>query len=197
MKLHSIEKMLIIILVICGLVSMIGYSFAYFVSGVNFSGTGSNSTVDTANLIKVQYDAGTSAFNLAEAYPGKSASKNFSVTVMPTGDANTVSYAIKLVIDTNSFVMCDDSTYDASTNACIKGVQELVYTLKDSGDLVLATGDLTGKTGDVLLYTDTKTTSEEAIYNYSLEISFKDTGEDQNHNVNQALTGSLKVEFAK
>lgn len=197
MKLHSVEKMIIIVLVVCGVISMIGYSFAYFVSGVKLTGDGANTTGTTADMIKVSYDAGDSALSFVNAYPGKSASKNFSITVTPTSDMNSAKYAIKLNIDTNTFVVCSDANYNASTNACVKNAEELIYTLKDGNGTTLATGDITTKTGEVVVYTDTKTTNVETVYNYTLEITFKNTNSDQNHNTNKSLTGSLKVEFAE
>lgn len=197
MKMHSVEKMIIIVLVVCGVISLAGYSFAYFVSGVKINGNGSNTSGTTTGMTKVKYDAGGSSLSFVNAYPGKSASKNFSITVTPTSGMNSVKYAVKLNIDTNTFVVCNDTNYNTITNACVKNAEELVYTLKDGNGATLATGDITTKTGEVVIYTDTKTTSVEAVYNYTVEITFKNTNADQNHNKNKSLTGNLKVEFAQ
>lgn len=193
MELHSIEKKILLGLLVCLLVSVVGISFAYFTAGVATSGTGSSVQGSTADLIKVSYDAGTNAFSLTDAYPGKSASKNFTVNVTPTDAQPSATYAIKFVIDTNTFVKCSATNYNASTNACIIDANELVYTLKNGAGETVATGDLLGITGEVALATESNKT---ASTTYTLEIAFLDTGSDQNHNVNKSLTGSIKVEFA-
>ena len=53
------------------LVIGVGVSFAYFVSTVLSSGTGSNISGSTAELIKVTYDAGDSPLEGNNLMPGK------------------------------------------------------------------------------------------------------------------------------
>ena len=175
----------------------IGISFAYFVSGVLFSGEGSNVTVEPGDMIKVTYDAGSGPLNSEGMMPGDSTSKDFSVTVTPTETEKEATYGIFLDIANNTFVKCDDTNYNDLTNACTRGAQELTYTItdKDSGT-TLKTGDLTGVTGKIKLLTETKTVDTETTFNYTITITFVDTGTDQNHNQNKTFNGDVVVEFS-
>lgn len=196
MKFHSIEKTVLFGVLACFLSTMVGVSFAYFVSGIAIGGSGANATGTTANLLNVKYDAGSSTLNLVNAYPGKSASKSFSITITP-GDVNSAKFVVSLNISANTFVKCSSSNYNSATNACTTNAQELVYTLKDSSGNTVQSGDLLSKTGVVEIATITKTVNAATTYNYTLEIKFVDTGADQNHNVNKSLTANLDVEFAE
>ena len=53
------------------------------------------------------------------------------------------------------------------------------------------------KTGEIVLLNERKTTAVEEVYNYTLEVSYKNTGADQNHNFNKTLEALLKVEPTK
>ncbi len=178
------------------LVGVVGVSFAYFLVGVSFVGGGASNTGNTAKLINVEYDAGTSTLT-GSLMPGNKLSKTFTVSVTPGSDTNKAVYAIKMNVTNNTFVKCTEANYNSVSNACTKNAEELVYTLKNSSGTVVATGDLTAKTGEVILATETKTASAKTDYNYTLEIEFKDTNTDQNHNTNKTFTGNVKVEFAE
>ena len=180
------------------LVVGVGISFAYFVSGVLFSGEGSSVTIEPGDMIKVTYDAGSGSLNTEGMMPGDSTSKDFSVTVTPTESEKEATYGIFLDITENTFVKCDDTNYNDLTNACIRDAQELTYTItdKDSGT-TLKTGDLTGVTGKIKLLTETKTVDTETTFNYTITITFVDTGADQNHNQNKIFNGDVKVEFSE
>jgi len=193
---HSVEKKIYLGLLVCFLVSIIGVSFAYFTGGVKVTGNGGSTSVDTAKLIQVKYDAGDRTLSLQDAIPGMSTSKSFSVNVTPTEDQDTATYSIQFVIDSNSFVKCSDSNYNANTNACIKNAEELVYTLKDKSGTVLATGDLLEKTGTLEILKLTKTVSASTTFDYTLEVSYKNLNADQNHNMNKALAGNVVVAFS-
>ena len=177
------------------LVVGVGITFAYFASGVEVTGEGSTVELEPGDMIKVSYDAGDSSLNSTNLIPGDTVSKSFTVTVTPTETEKTAVYAIYLDLTNNTFVKCDDSNYNSITNACIKDYEELTYTIKD-GDNVLATGDLTGKTGKVKLLTETKTVDIETTFTYTLEITFKETNADQNHNMEKVMNGNIKVEFS-
>lgn len=194
---HKNEKLLLFGIMFCMFVGLTGYSFAYFVKETRVEGSGTNVGGTTAELIKVVYDAGASTLDLVNATPKMKASKNFAITITPTEDQKTVKYAIKLNIEGNTFEKCSDDNYDAINNACLKDAEEIVYYLKDNSNQILATGDITGKTGEFVLYTREYTVSNETIINYTLEIEYKDTNSDQNHNMNKTLNGIVKVEFAK
>lgn len=194
---HSIEKKIYLGLLVCFLTSMIGVSFAYFTGGVRTTGTGGRASASTADLIYVEYNAGDSSFSLPDAIPGASASKTFSVSVNPTEMQKSATYGIYLNISTNSFVKCSDSNYNATTNACVKDAEELVYTLKDETGATIATGDLLEKTGKIELKKITKTITTDATYRYTFQVTFKNVDGDQNHNKNKSLTGNISVSFAE
>ena len=180
------------------LVVGVGISFAYFISEVLFSGEGSDITLEPGDFIRVVYDAGDTPLSLNGGLPGDVASKDFTVTVIPTDTEKEATYGIYLDLSNNTFVKCDDTNYNELTNACEKNAQELVYRIKDkdSGD-ILATGDLTGVTGRVEQLNETKTVDSETTFNYTLEIEFAETNADQNHNTNKTLNGEIVVEFAE
>ena len=177
------------------LVIGVGITFAYFSSGVEVSGSGSTVELQPGDMIKVTYDAGDNSLSSTNLIPGDTVSKSFTVTVTPTETEKTAVYAIYLDLTNNTFVKCDDSNYNSITNACIKDYEELTYTIKDGED-VLATGNLTGKTGKVKLLTETKTVDSETTFTYTLEITFHETNADQNHNMEKVINGNIKVEFS-
>ena len=173
----------------------VGISFAFYMIRASVEGTGAKTTAK-ADLLKVTYDAGDNKLT-GTINPKDIISKNFRVNVTPTKGINKVTYAIKLKIEENTFVKCSDDNYNSLSNDCEKEASELIYTLKDSSGLVLKTGDLTGVTGEVNILLETKTVTTSTDYNYTLEITFKDTGKDQNHNMNKNISGKVEVEFAE
>lgn len=197
---HSVEKKIYLGLLVCLLVSVVGTSFAYFVSSTTINGEGGRTNMTTADMVDVKFDAGDSAINLQDAMPGLGKEKGFAVMFTPTSNAKTVTYAIKLNITENTFVKCDDTNYKAdepNQNLCTKDAEELVYTLMDEEGNILATGDLLGKTEGIILKKETKTADVETTFNYKLNVTYKDTKADQNHNANKSFAGSLSVEFAQ
>ena len=100
-------------------------------------------------------------------------------------------------ITENTFVKCDDTNYNDLTNMCTSNAQELTYTITDDSDNVLATGDLTGVTGRVKLLTQSKTVDVDTTFNYTITITFEETGADQNHNQNKTFNGDVVVEFSE
>ena len=186
------KKNIILAAILCVSITLIGVSFAYFVSSVNITGGGSEASGTTASLIKVSYDAGSSSLNLENAIPGDLASKQFSVKVTPTTSENSVTYAVVLDITNNNFEKCTNAS-----NGCALNANELTYTLKGSDGGTLASGDLTEATGKILLLKETKTVDVETTFNYTLEITYVETNADQTHNANKVMTGNIKVEFAE
>ena len=180
------------------LVLGIGVSFAYFVSQVLLTGDGASVTAEPGDMIKVTYDAGDAPLSGNNLMPGDSTSKDFTVTVTPTETEKEATYAIFLNITENTFVKCDDTNYNNLTNMCTKDAQELTYTIKDKDSgTTLTSGDLTGVTGKVKLLTETKTVDTETVFNYTITITFNDTGADQNHNQNKTFNGDVEVEFTE
>jgi len=187
-------KLLLIIGIL--LIVVLGVSFAYYTATAGIEGEGTNIGGTTERLIEVNYDAGTESLVAEGLYPGKSVSKNFTVTVNPGSSVNEATYAIKLNIAQNTFESCTNENYDEITNACKKNKAELIYTLKDKSGKTIATSNITGKTGEIELARETKTVSKKTIFEYTLEIAFVDTNADQNHNTNKTLNADIKVEFA-
>ena len=180
------------------LVLGIGISFAYFVSGVLVSGKGSDVTLEPGDMLKVEYDAGSSKLVGNKLMPGDSVSKDFSVTITPTTTEKEVMYGIFLNLTNNTFVKCDDHSYDELTNACEKGAKEITYIIKDKDtNRELAKGDLTGKSGKIKLLTEEKEVESKTVFNYTITITFEDTEKDQNHNQNKGIEGNIKVEFTE
>ena len=180
------------------LVLGIGISFAYFVSQTLVSGDGASVTAEPGDMIKVTYDAGSTPLSGNNLMPGDSTSKDFSVTVTPTETEKEATYGIFVDITENTFEKCDDTNYNDLTNMCTRNAQELTYTITDKDtDTILASGDLTGVTGKVKLLTETKTVDAQTTFNYTITITFNDTGADQNHNQNKTFNGDVKVEFAE
>ena len=180
------------------LVLGIGISFAYFVSGVLVSGKGSDVTLEPGDMLKVEYDAGSSKLVGNKLMPGDSVSKDFSVTITPTTTEKEVMYGIFLNLTNNTFVKCDDHNYDELTNACEKGAKEITYTIKDKDtNRELARGDLTGKSGKIKLLTEEKEVESKTVFNYTITITFEDTRKDQNHNQSKGIEGNIEVEFTE
>ena len=180
------------------LVLGIGISFAYFVSGVLVSGKGSDVTLEPGDMLKVEYDAGSSKLVGNKLMPGDSVSKDFSVTITPTETEKEVMYGIFLNLTNNTFVKCDDHSYDELTNACEKGAKEITYIIKDKDtNRELAKGDLTGKSGKIKLLTEEKEVESKTVFNYTITITFEDTRKDQNHNQSKGIEGNIEVEFTE
>ena len=191
------KKNYILSLVAVLLIVGISFTFAYFMSGVRVDGNGSSASGDTANLIEVEYDAGSEVVNASGVVPGDIVTKEFDIIIRPTEIEKEATYAIKLDIDSNTFVKCDDSNYDSITNACTKDAEELVYRLKDNDNQVIAEGTLMGLAGEQTLIVETKEVNVDTTYHYTLEIEFVETNADQNHNENKTFSGRVIVEFAE
>ena len=188
------KRNLILGIIVCVAITLIGASFAYFVAHTNVTGSGSSVNLTPGDMIKVSYDAGT-AINLQNALPGATAQKDFTITVTPTDTENSVTYLIYLDISNNTFEKCDSSN-QTSDNMCTINANEVTYELRGNGNSVLASGDLTESTGKIELLRETKTVNSQTVYNYTLELTYVETGADQNHNTNKTFASNLKVEFA-
>ena len=189
------KKNVILAIAICVAITLVGVSFAYFISGVLFTGEGSDVSLTPGDFIKVSYDAGT-AIDLQNALPGATAQKDFTITVSPTDTEKKATYSIYLDISNNTFEKCD-STNQTADNMCTIGANEITYVLKDDSDNELASDDLTEANGKIELLKETKEVETQTVYNYTLEISYVNTGADQNHNTSKSFTSNLKVEFAE
>ena len=192
------SKLFILLLLIA--IFTTGISYAYFMIGIGVQGSGEQNTSKAPEeLLKVEYAAGNSALNADGIYPGESVNKDFSITVTPSkpGRVKTVTYSIIIDIDKNGFKKCDNSTYEDFVNECLKGANELVYTIKDNNNNILSTGYLEGKTGKQEILTETKIIDNNTTFDYHFTLELKDTGAEQNHNTGKEFIGNIKVEFTE
>lgn len=194
MKIQNNERNLLIAIVVCVLLVTGGVSFAYFIAGgVSITGdAGGSAKGDTHALVNVKYDAGDAALSFPNAMPGVKQGKQFSVTVTPHGTQNNAKYAIKLKIDTNTFVKGAACTGE-STVAC----EDLIYVLKDASSNELASGPLSGvAAGTTVLYTEDKTVASAETFRYTLEVQFASRDANQSNNMGKSFSGQVLVEFA-
>lgn len=202
---RSLEKKIYLGLLVCLLVSIVGTSFAYFVTSTSVGGEGGKVDAKTADMVGLKFNTGDAAISLENAVPGVGKEKTFAVELTPTNNTHTITYAIMLNITGNTFEKCTDSNYREvatdtdSVNVCLKNAEELVYTLIDADTSEqVATGDLTGKNGNIQLAKVTKNNiNDVTTVNYKLNVTFKNTNADQNHNMNKTFAGTLGTEFAQ
>ncbi len=189
------QKLLITIFTL--LVVVVGVSFAYFLLGAKVTGNGSTGNAETAELIKVVYDAKDNNIN-GTLLPGNSLTKEIDVKITPGSDElnKEAIYNIYLDIESNNFEKCTEQT---ATNKCIINAKELSYRVEEDGeDITPEDNDLTGKQGKVrLVKVIKKDVQEEVTYHYTIKITFEDTGADQNHNAKKSFSAKVNVEFAE
>ena len=212
------DKIMIVALVLLTIVS--GISFGYFLLGMSVEGKGSLNTGKAAKLVKVTYDAGDPNGTEVEDFkpltannltPGDKISKKFTIKIEPGTDPEeeNVTYSIFMKIDSNTFKKCDqnnkntDDMFSDTYNNCLEDASELVFNLfeinEDGTETPFATEiDFTGKTDEkVELKKITKQIGTETkTYTYKIELYYKDTQQDQNHNNEATFTGTVDVEFA-
>ncbi len=190
-ELHTEERMLLLGIVLCALVVLFGYSFAYFTSGVTFGGGGSLVKGETATLTEVTYDAGDKGIKLENVVPGDKDQKNFSVTVKPgSNESEEVTYEVFLNITKNDFKKCSVGTDEG----CKTEFQELTYKFSEGGGEA-KTGDLTGANNLISLGKFTHTPQNDP-FNYSFEITWNNADFDQKYNVGANFQATIEVKFA-
>lgn len=168
------------------LITCLGTSVAFFVSGIDFLGDGANVDGDTGDFVEVTYDAGSSNLSLLDAVPGSSSNKGFQVKVKPNSTKDEVTYAIKLNITNNTF------SYG------VEHLEEIKYTLTEEITGKEYTGYIPlGTNKEITLANITKQEETETTYNYNLKIEFLNIDASQNHNQNKSINASLKVEFSE
>ena len=212
------DKIMIVALVLLTIVS--GISFGYFLLGMTVEGHGSLNTGKAAKLVKVTYDAGNPEGTEVDEFkpltadnltPGDKISKKFTIKIEPGTDPEEteVTYSIFMNIENNTFTKCTSSNkhtedmFSETYNDCLENAKELIYNLyevSESGSetALITEGDLTGVTSNKLeLKKETKPIEAETkTYTYKIELVYKDTNKDQNHNNNAEFNGTVDVEFA-
>ncbi len=186
------EKTLIISVVVCLMIMVVGYSFAYFTFGVTGTGGGSSATASTAKLPDVTFTGFSAALNLSNAYPGKSASNTFKISFNGNSVSTSEKVAISLNITSNGFKLCKDAGTGANGCDTSDTTPQLVATISGGGISGTQTIDLTGKTGNVLLATET--ISKETTY--TVTVRFNESNKNQMHNAGKSFAGTIGVQFA-
>ncbi|MEG1015863.1 MAG: hypothetical protein RSB00_01435 [Bacilli bacterium] len=164
------------------LVAIIGATFAYFTASVAGNDKASSILVNTATIASINFQDGP-LISLANALPGDSATKNFTVALAGT-DSTTV-----------------DMSYEVLLTTTNSGITDLKYTLTSTGGTPVPAGQqalgttVTNKkigTGTFLA----GATGPARSHSWSLVILFPETGSNQNTQQGKSFTGAVQVKFA-
>lgn len=171
--------LLTVIAVATLLVAVVGATFAYFTATVTGNDTASSVVVSTAKVGTITYTNGNE-LTLTNAYPGATASITF--TVASANDSTTnVKYGIAWDSITNGFVTKSDLVYTLTgSNSGNAGTVINVASetqVPDTAGTIASTG--------VLAPGETHT--------YTLTVTFKETGVDQNSNQGKNFVGRIQV----
>lgn len=153
------------------LVAVIGGTFAWFSATVTGNTGASSVIVNTAN-IGITYTNGQE-INLANAIPNATQTKSF--TVKNTSAVST-KYKLKWVNVTNGFAVKSDLVYSISGTGT--GAGQVSETVCPS-----AAADI-----------QTVTIGAGITHTYSMTVTFKETGSNQNSNQGKKFTGKIEVE---
>ena len=168
------------------LVAVIGATFAYFTIQVNGNNTASSITITTADVASVTFTDGT-AISVANAYPGYTKSKTFTVATSG-GDANSqIGYRIQLV--TSNGALASAATNSKEFNYSLSGTKNgggTVATavtkadMPSSGTTTIGNGILKG--------------NETHTYTFTVEI--QERGSAQDYLQGQTYAGVLQISLA-
>ncbi len=159
---------LLIGLIVVAVALVIGTSYAYFMA--NVSGNSNDIVIKSGNLSLTLTDNEILSLN---GIPGDSASKTFTVE---NNGTTTVTYNIKMVDVTNTFVDKND----------------LVYSLKgDNG--VNITEAVMPSTSDEYLASNISIDSGKT-HTYTLTITFKETNDNQDDNKGATFSGRINID---
>ena len=196
MKLGNNEKTLILSIAICCMVMVVGYSFAYFTFGVSATGDGATIKGTAAELPEVTYEAFSDALTLTGAYPGKSASKTFTVKFKGNGSSTKETIAINLKINSNEFKLCNAVASDAQNGCDTTDTNpQLVISISGGGITSSSEINLTGQVPETIIPLATDTIDKDT--EYTVKVEFRETEKNQGHNVNKSFGGTIEVEFAE
>ena len=173
--------LLTVIAVATLLVAVVGATFAYFTASVAGNDTASSVVVKTAQIGTITYTNGNEV-KLENAYPGAtSETKTFTVAADASATAN-VNYSLNWTNVTNGFVNKEDLVY---TLTAVSDKSE------NPGIMISDKSDFTAPESDTLIGNGTLKPGE--THSYSLIVTFKETGSDQNANQGKAFTGKIEV----
>ncbi len=160
--------MLGIITIIVVSIVLIGITYAFFSANVKGNEKATQTVVETANLKLVFID--TELIDIENALPGISTSKNFSVE---NKGNSALYYNINIINVLNEFIS-DDLVYKITSD---DGGGEKEGTLPDDNSTLI---------NEILI-------NPGEIHTYTIQIIFRETGEDQNQNQGARFKGKLQI----
>ena len=180
------NKRVLIISILALILVVAGASYAYF--SARITGLESASTLSmTAGTLEIEYSEGNEIVSVDNIYPRPEAWLTKTITLSGKNTTELkMNYSLGLVITTNEF---EDGylTYTLTNNTTSEnGVPISTHTkaINQSGTQILGYGQ----------FDTTGNTSEE--HKYTLEIFFKDNGEDQNASQGAAFNARITVSEA-
>ncbi len=156
------------------LVAIVGATFAYFTIQVSGNNTASSITITTADVAGVTFTDG-SAITVANAYPGYSKSKTFTVASAGGNASSSIDYIVELV------------TSNADLPAASSTANEVYYTVvgsKPNGSTgtvspsTSTTADLPKTTGRVEIASGTLKGNETHTYTFTVGITERGVAQD-------------------
>ncbi len=171
-KVNSI--VLTVIAIATLLVAVIGATYAYFTASVTGNTTASSVIVKTASNLTLTFKD-TDTINLANAYPGASDSKTFTIK---NNSATQLKYTIQWAAGvTNSFAVKSDLVYSIScSNSGATKAQTTAPSTSSSAQNIVA-----GTIGAGVTQTCT------------LTLHFRETASNQNSNQGKSFSGKLQL----
>ena len=168
--------LLTIVAVATLLVIVIGVSFAYFTASVSGNDTASSVIVKTAEIGTITYTNGQ-ALVLENGYPGAySNTITFTVSSSAASGGVATQYILMWASVTNDFVDKSDLEYTISSN--------------DAGTI---TGTFTAPSTAGRIGTQSAILPAGATHTYTMQLHFKETGNNQNSNQGKNFSGVVQV----
>ena len=172
------------------LVAIIGATFAYFTIQVTGNNTASSITITTADVAGVTFTDGP-AITVANAYPGYSKQKTFTVASTDGGADSSIDYIIELV------------TSNAQLAAASQNTNEVYYTISGSkpngstgtvSPSTSTTANLPTTTGRSTVGTGTLKGNETHTWTFTVGIA--ERGSAQDYLQGKTYAGILQVSTA-
>jgi len=168
------------------LVAVIGATFAYFTIQVSGNNTASSITITTADVAAVTFTDGA-AITVANAYPGYSKSKTFTVKTTG-GDANSqIGYIIQLVTSNGALATAATNSkefnYSLSGTKTGSGTVATAVTKADmpsSGTTNIGTGTLKGN----------------ETHTYTFTVELQERGSAQDYLQGKTYAGKIQISLA-
>ncbi len=169
------------------LVAIVGATFAYFSISVSGNETAQSVQVTTAKLGGVTFDATGAGVNITNVYPGWTVTKQFTVTSDADATDASIDYIVNLVVATpgsgETLLQGSDFVYTLSATTAT-GTSTATGTetqMPSTGTNQLCTGHLSGASD---------------LHTYTLTITFKETGSDQNTQQGKVYNAVVQIQTA-